>query len=80
MRLAVTDQGIGIKREDLGKLFQEFQQLDSGAARHFPGTGLGLVITKKLVELHKGTVGVESEAGKGSTFFAVFPAIQAEDG
>jgi PAS domain S-box-containing protein len=79
LRLKVTDQGIGIKREDIHKLFQEFQQLDSGAARHFPGTGLGLVITKKLVELHRGTVGVESEAGKGSSFFATFPALKAED-
>lgn len=75
LRLRVTDQGIGIRKEDIGKLFQEFQQLDSGAARHFPGTGLGLVITKKLVELHRGTVGVESEAGKGSTFSAVFPEM-----
>jgi protein-histidine pros-kinase len=76
LRLQVTDQGIGIRKEDMGKLFQEFQQLDSGATRHFPGTGLGLVITKKLVELHHGTVGMESEAGKGSTFFAVFPELQ----
>jgi protein-histidine pros-kinase len=71
--LQVKDQGIGIRREDLGKLFQQFQQLDSGTARHYPGTGLGLVITKKLVELHQGTVEVESEPGVGSTFTAWFP-------
>jgi PAS domain S-box-containing protein len=71
--LQVADQGIGIHKEDLGKLFQQFQQLDSGAARHYPGTGLGLVITKKLVELHGGTVSVESEPGAGSVFAAHFP-------
>ncbi len=79
LRIRVTDQGIGIRREDMGKLFQEFQQLDSGSARHFPGTGLGLVITKKLVELHRGTVGVESDPGKGSTFYAVFPELPPEE-
>jgi PAS domain S-box-containing protein len=72
--LQVADQGIGISQEDLGKLFQQFQQLDSGSARHYPGTGLGLVITKKLVELHDGTVSVESETGVGSVFSARFPA------
>jgi PAS domain S-box-containing protein len=78
LRLRVTDHGIGIRKEDMGKLFQEFQQLESGAARHLPGTGLGLVITKKLVELHGGTVGVESEPGKGSTFHALFPEDTGE--
>jgi signal transduction histidine kinase len=73
LRLAVIDRGIGIRKEDLGKLFQQFQQLDSGTKRQFSGTGLGLLITKRLVELHKGEVGVESEFGKGSTFHATFP-------
>ena len=71
--LQVADQGIGIRKEDMGKLFQQFQQLDSGSARLYPGTGLGLVITKKLVELHGGTVEVESEPGVGSVFSAHFP-------
>ncbi|MDB5048755.1 MAG: hypothetical protein JWO30_1826 [Fibrobacteres bacterium] len=78
-RLEVIDQGIGIRKEDLGKLFQQFQQLDSGSARHYPGSGLGLVITKKLVELHRGSVEVESEPGLGSTFTAVFPRHRAGD-
>ncbi len=73
IRLQVIDQGIGIRKEDLGKLFQQFQQLDSGSARHYPGSGLGLVITKKLVELHHGRVEVESAPGAGSTFTAYFP-------
>ncbi len=71
--LQVKDHGIGIRKEDMGKLFQQFQQLDSGSARHYPGTGLGLVITKKLVELHRGFVEVESEPGVGSVFSAYFP-------
>jgi protein-histidine pros-kinase len=75
--LQVEDQGIGIRKEDLGKLFQQFQQLDSGSARNYPGTGLGLVITKKLVELHRGTVEVESQPGVGSVFSAHFPAYAA---
>ncbi|GEM_PF-1506178 len=79
IRLQVIDKGIGIRKQDLGKLFQQFQQLDSGSARHYPGTGLGLVITKKLVELHRGTVEVESEAGQGSTFTAVFPRAEGDD-
>jgi len=77
--LRVKDQGIGIHQEDLGKLFQQFQQLDSGSARHYPGTGLGLVITKKLVELHEGTVSVESEPGVGSVFSAHFPFVPSEE-
>ncbi|HKP95416.1 MAG TPA: PAS domain S-box protein [Fibrobacteria bacterium] len=79
IRLQVIDKGIGIRKEDLGKLFQQFQQLDSGSARHYPGSGLGLVITKKLVELHAGSVEVESEPGQGSAFTAVFPRRQAGD-
>ncbi|MDB5102868.1 MAG: hypothetical protein JWP91_557 [Fibrobacteres bacterium] len=77
IRLQIIDNGIGIRKQDLGKLFQQFQQLDSGSARHYPGTGLGLVITKKLVELHGGTVEVESEPGRGSIFTAVFPKAEA---
>jgi signal transduction histidine kinase len=73
IRLEVADNGIGIRKEDIGKLFKQFQQLDSGSARHYPGSGLGLVITKKLVELHEGRVDVESEPGQGSTFSAIFP-------
>ncbi len=73
LKLQVSDNGIGIKKEDIGRLFQQFIQLDSGSKRKFSGTGLGLVITKKLVELHRGHVGVESEFGTGSTFYAIFP-------
>jgi signal transduction histidine kinase len=73
VRLQVRDTGIGIKAEDLGKLFVEFQQLDSSLARRYQGTGLGLALTKKIVEFQKGTVTVESEPGKGSTFTVILP-------
>ncbi|MBW8890182.1 MAG: PAS domain S-box protein [Fibrobacteres bacterium] len=79
LTLEVADQGIGIHQDDLGKLFQQFQQLDSGSARHYPGTGLGLVITKKLVELHEGTVAVESKPNVGSVFSAHFPLVPGEE-
>lgn len=72
-RLEVEDTGIGIKEEDLPKLFVEFQQLDAGSAKKYAGTGLGLALTKSIVEAQGGKVGVRSEPGKGSVFFAVLP-------
>jgi PAS domain S-box-containing protein len=77
LRLAVNDTGIGIRREDFGKLFAEFQQLDSGAARLYQGTGLGLALSKKIVELQHGSIGVESEVGKGSTFTVILPVADS---
>jgi protein-histidine pros-kinase len=73
LRLQVRDTGIGIRQEDIGKLFIEFQQLDSGSARRYEGTGLGLALTKKLVEFQHGSITVESELGKGSTFTVILP-------
>ena len=72
-RLEVEDTGEGIRPEDLGRLFQKFQQLDAGAAKQHPGTGLGLALTKQIVEAQGGRVGVDSRLGKGSRFFAVLP-------
>ncbi|MBI4949198.1 MAG: MCP four helix bundle domain-containing protein [Deltaproteobacteria bacterium] len=69
----IMDTGIGIKEDDKGKLFKEFEQIDSSITREYGGTGLGLVLTKRLVELHKGSIRVESEPGKGSTFFVKLP-------
>ena len=71
----VRDTGIGIKPEDLGRLFTEFERLDSGTARRFEGTGLGLALTKKIVELQGGHIRVEAEPGKGSLFTATLPSM-----
>jgi len=68
LRLRVRDTGIGIKPTDFPKLFIEFQQLDTGAARRFEGTGLGLALTKKIIEFQGGRIDVDSELGFGSTF------------
>jgi len=72
-RLEVADTGIGVAPEDLPRLFVEFQQLDTSTTKRFQGTGLGLALTKRIVEAQGGTVGVSSEPGVGSTFFAVLP-------
>jgi CheY-like chemotaxis protein len=69
----VQDTGIGISKEDHDRLFHEFHQLDAGAAKHFQGTGLGLVLTKRIVEAQGGRVGLESKPSEGSTFFAILP-------
>ena len=73
LRFRVSDTGIGISREQIDKLFTEFQQADATIAREFGGTGLGLSITRKFVEMHEGRVWAESEIGKGSTFFFSIP-------
>jgi PAS domain S-box-containing protein len=72
-RMEVSDSGIGISKEDIGRLFVEFQQLDGTMAKRYQGTGLGLALTKHIVEAQGGSVGVSSQPGQGSTFFAVLP-------
>ena len=66
--IRVTDSGIGIAPEDQAMIFEEFHQADSSLTRNHEGTGLGLALTRRLVELHGGDIAVESELGKGSTF------------
>ncbi len=73
LRLTVRDTGIGIRAEDLSKLFVEFQQLDAGSARKYEGTGLGLALTKRLVEFQRGSISVSSKPGVGSTFTVTLP-------
>jgi signal transduction histidine kinase len=72
IEIAVTDTGVGIAPEDQVTIFQEFRQVGSGAQRQ-EGTGLGLTLTKKFVELHGGRIWVTSEVGKGSTFRFTIP-------
>ena len=69
----IKDTGQGIREEDIPKLFGSFQQVDTKKNRYKEGTGLGLAISKQLVELMGGTIGVESEYGKGSTFYFTIP-------
>ena len=73
LEIAVADTGIGIAREDLAKLFKPLTQLDAGLARQYGGVGLGLALARRLAELHGGTIEVESEPGKGSTFTLRLP-------
>ncbi|MCX9084541.1 MAG: HAMP domain-containing sensor histidine kinase [Candidatus Methanoperedens sp.] len=72
-QFSISDNGIGIKKENMGKLFQVFNQIDSGTSREYGGTGLGLSISKKLVELHGGKIWAESNFGEGSTFTFQIP-------
>ena len=71
--VSVRDSGIGIRPEDMHKLFQVFSQVDSSASRQQPGSGLGLVLCKQFVEMHGGTIGAESIVGGGSTFWFILP-------
>ncbi|PKL63955.1 MAG: histidine kinase [Methanomicrobiales archaeon HGW-Methanomicrobiales-3] len=73
VKISVSDTGIGMKKEDMDKLFRPFTQIETGLTRKYEGTGLGLSISKRLVSLMGGTISVESEWGKGSTFSFTVP-------
>ena len=78
LQISVSDSGIGIAPEDLDHLFKPFSQIDSGLARRFEGTGLGLAMVKLLADLHGGSVAVESEVGTGSRFTVWLPLRRLE--
>ena len=73
LRITVSDEGVGISEDGLQRLFQPFSQIDSGLARKFEGTGLGLAMVKLLAELHGGTVAMQSAEGEGSIFTVWLP-------
>jgi len=73
VRISVADTGVGIAREDQEAVFEEFRQVGSNYTTKQEGTGLGLALTRRFVELHGGTIGVESEPGQGSTFTFTLP-------
>jgi two-component system cell cycle sensor histidine kinase PleC len=73
VRLVVSDTGIGMAEEDVPRVFQLFEQLDSRLARRHAGSGLGLPLVKALTELHGGTVSVTSKVGKGTTIVVELP-------
>lgn len=71
--LSISDQGLGIPRKDLGKIFDRFYRVDKARSRKQGGTGLGLAISKEVIEAHRGRVWVDSQEGKGSTFYISLP-------
>jgi len=80
IEVSVSDTGIGLKQEDLNRIFQPFEQADSSTNRKFQGTGLGLSLTKQLVELHGGKIWAESDGeGKGAIFSYIVPIIDAAE-
>jgi PAS domain S-box-containing protein len=78
VRVTVCDTGVGIAEADLPKLFKPFVQVDSALNRQYEGTGLGLALVKRIVELHGGSVGVESVVGKGSHFYFTLPCSESQ--
>lgn len=79
MKISVSDTGIGIKPEDMDKLFKPFSQIENPYTKITEGTGLGLALSKKIVELHEGQIWAESEYGKGSTFHFTIPLVYRAD-
>ncbi len=80
LQISVSDTGIGIPADKFDSIFQSFEQVDASTAREYGGTGLGLSVSKQLVELHGGKIWVESEMGKGSTFYFTLPLAKTNLG
>lgn len=79
IEITVADTGIGIKKEDIDKLFNPFSQIETTYTKKFEGTGLGLALCKKFVEMHGGEIRCESEYGKGSRFIFNIPVSQEKE-
>lgn len=81
VKISVSDTGIGLKPQDLDRIFSPFEQVENSASRKFQGTGLGLSLTKRLVELHEGRLWAESDGeGKGSSFHPTGLALLVRPG
>ncbi len=78
VQMYVRDTGVGIPAEDIPHMFQKFYRVDNSATRAVGGTGLGLFISRKIIELYRGRIWVESELGKGSTFFINLPRLSTQ--
>jgi signal transduction histidine kinase len=78
VKVSVADQGVGIPKDQLDKVFERFYQVDGSASRRFAGIGLGLTIAKRIVETHGGRIWAESGVGRGSTFHFTIPKYGAE--
>ena len=72
MHIIISDNGVGIAKDHIDKIFDRFYQVDGSHTREQEGTGIGLALTKELIDLHKGKIETESEEGKGSTFKLIF--------
>jgi two-component system phosphate regulon sensor histidine kinase PhoR len=75
LRIAVQDNGMGISPQDQARIFDRFFRVRNAENESIEGTGLGLAIVKKLVDAHKGQIGLESRLGQGSTFFVTLPIL-----
>jgi signal transduction histidine kinase len=74
VEILVKDNGIGLEKKDLDTIFDRFSQVDKSLSRNSEGTGIGLSLVKSIVELHGGSIHVESEVGKGSKFIVMIPS------
>jgi signal transduction histidine kinase len=80
LKIDVADEGIGIERDDLSSIFEDFRQIDASDTRPFGGLGLGLAFVRRIIEAHRGTITVDSTPGKGTTFSFTVPAADTSDG
>ncbi len=79
VKIAVKDNGIGIAKEDWGKVFEQFKQIENSLSRKVGGSGLGLPIAKRLMEAHKGFIWLDSELNQGSTFYLAIPLMKEKE-